>query len=405
VAPVSVEDSAGRVAGPDSSGGSDSPSKAREASGGERSPWARPAEGSPGSASMPVQSGPEADGGGSPPAGQQSWGAPRAVEPGGQWGRDASGMPVWEGPRTDDQAGAGTPGQAGDPAGPGGGAPTAPARCYRHPNREAFVSCQRCGRPICPDCMRPAAVGFHCPEEGKAAAQDRPVARTQFGGRADQASSGLVTKVLVGLCLVAYLLEGVPGLTGSGKVNRFTLDYSLIGVEIAAKHEYWRLVTAAFLHGSLLHIAFNMYALFLLGSQLEAILGRVRYLALFFACAIGGNTLSYVVHGAGTFSYGASTAIFGFFAAYYLIARRLRVNTSQILIVVGINLAITFTISNIDKWGHIGGLATGVVLGLLYAYVPPRRAGLQALGTVAVVALLIVAAVLKSQSMTNVLTS
>ncbi len=248
--------------------------------------------------------------------------------------------------------------------------------------------------------MRPAAVGFHCPEE-TGAARSAP-APTQFGGRADQASSGLVTKILIGLCLVAYVLEGVPGLTGTSHYNQFTLNYSLIGGDIAEHHEYWRLVTAAFLHGSVLHILFNMYALFLLGTQLEAILGRARYLALFFACAIGGNTLSYVIHGESAFSYGASTAIFGFFAAYYLIARRLRVNTSQILIVVGINLLITFSISGIDKWGHIGGLATGVVMGLLYAYVPARRVALQALGTAAVFAVLVVAAVLNSQSLTAV---
>jgi membrane associated rhomboid family serine protease len=265
--------------------------------------------------------------------------------------------------------------------------------------------------------MRPAAVGFHCPEEGKAPGQAQATPRNQFGGRADQASSGLVTKILVGLCLLAYVLEGFPGLTGSSTMNWFTADFSLIGSQIADKHQYYRLVTAAFLHGSVLHIVFNMYALYLLGTQLEAALGRVRFLALFFVCAIGGNTLSYVVHGGDggmvhdsqgyliyghqAFSFGASTAIFGFFAAYYLIARRLRVNTNQILIVVGINLAITFTLSAIDKWGHIGGLATGLLLGLLYAYVPPRRVALQAAGTVAVLALLVLAAVLESHTVTT----
>ncbi|MBL7489896.1 rhomboid family intramembrane serine protease [Frankia sp. AgB1.9] len=382
---MSVEEPGGAASGS---------SEAEPASTAAPSPWERPTgAGTP--PTMPKQSEPGDSAPG--PGHQQVWGAPQQGGSSGLWARDASGMPVWE--EADEPSGRSTPG-SGHPAPgvPAGGQSGQSNRCYRHPDRDAFVSCQRCGRPICPDCMRPAAVGFHCPEE--AAAARTPASPTQFGGRADRDSSGLITKILIGICLVAYVLEGVPGLTGTSHVNQFTLDYSLIGVDIAQKHEYWRLVTAAFLHGSVLHIAFNMYALFLLGTQLEAILGRVRYLALFFACAIGGNTLSYVIHDEKAFSYGASTAIFGFFAAYYLIARRLRVNTNQILIVVGINLLITFSISGIDKWGHIGGLATGVVLGLLYAYVPARRVAIQALGTAAVLAILIVAAVLNTQSLT-----
>jgi membrane associated rhomboid family serine protease len=240
--------------------------------------------------------------------------------------------------------------------------------------------------------MRPASVGFHCPEEGGA----RPrAARSPIVG-----TSGLITKILVGLCVLAYVLQGLPGLAGGSGVNTFTANYALYGYAIAYDHEYWRLVTAAFLHASVFHILFNMYALFLLGTQLEAVLGRVRFIALFFACAIGGNTLSYLMNGNQTFSVGASTAIFGFFAAYYIVARRLRIDTRQILIVVGINLVITFTISNIDKWGHVGGLAVGALLGLLYAYVPRRLIALQVLGTVAVVGVLLAAAVLNSAALT-----
>ncbi|WP_007519360.1 MULTISPECIES: rhomboid family intramembrane serine protease [Pseudofrankia] len=363
--------------------------------GDERSPWARPT----GAGEPPAESAPAASPG---QHGHPGWGTPPGPPP---------AQVSWGAPRVDgaapDGPAQGGPGQGARPGGggnagqaPGSGPSGQQTRCYRHPEREAYVFCQRCGRPICPDCMRPASVGFHCPEEQGASPRPQRQPRTALGGRA-QASSGLVTKILIGLCLVAYVLQGVPGLTGTSRINQFTIDYSLIGVKIALDDEYWRLVTAAFLHGSVLHILFNMYALFLLGTQLEAVLGRARYLALFFACAIGGNTLSYLMSGERTFSYGASTAIFGFFAAYYLIARRLRLNTNQILIVVGINLVITFTISGIDKWGHLGGLGTGLLLGLLYAYVPSRRVALQALGTGAVVAVLLVAAVLNSQSLTS----
>ncbi|WP_235433621.1 rhomboid family intramembrane serine protease [Protofrankia coriariae] len=276
--------------------------------------------------------------------------------------------------------------------------------CYRHADRETYVSCQRCGRPICPECMRPAAVGFHCPEEGAAASRRGATSRrpiNSLGGQARIRHPGLITQLLIGLCVAAYALQGLPGLSGSGPDNTFTLDYSLYGPGIAANDEYYRLLTAAFLHAGVLHILFNMYALYLLGSQLEQILGRVRYLALFVVCAIGGNTLSYLINGWNTFSVGASTAVFGFFAAYYVIARRLRADTSAILIIVGINLIITFTIARIDKWGHIGGLVTGLVVGVIYAYVPTRRGWAQAVAVGAVLAALLLAAALRTSAVTS----
>ncbi len=251
--------------------------------------------------------------------------------------------------------------------------------------------------------MRPASVGFHCPEEGRAegeriAPREREP-RTTLGGRAQLARQGLVTQILIGLCVVSYILQGAPGLTGDDTSNRFTDDFAMIGFRIAADDQYYRLLTAAFLHAGVLHILFNMYALYLLGFQLEAILGRARYLGLFVAGAVGGNTLSYLLGGLHTASVGASTAIFAFFAAYYVIARRLRVDSRQILVVLGINLLITFSFSSIDKWGHLGGLATGLIIGLIYAYVPPRRAWAQAGGVVGMIALLLVAAVAKSSAL------
>ncbi len=310
---------------------------------------------------------------------------------------------------------------AGPPGVPDGWTPAAQARnvqsqnipsssdrpvphCYRHDNRETYVSCQRCGRPICPECMRPAPVGFHCPEEAGAAARRGDGAARRpgsgFGGRAVMGRPGLVTQVLIGLCVVAYFLQGLPGLSGSGTDNTFTQDYSLYGPSIASNNEYYRLVTAAFLHANILHILFNMYALYLLGYQLEQILGRTRYLALFVVCAVGGNTLSYLLNGFNTFSVGASTAVFGFFAAYYVIARRLRADTSAILVIVGINLVITFTISRIDKWGHIGGLVVGLLVGAVYAYIPPRRGRLQAAAVGGILGALFLAAVVRTSTLT-----
>ncbi|MCK9893205.1 rhomboid family intramembrane serine protease [Frankia sp. AgB32] len=249
--------------------------------------------------------------------------------------------------------------------------------------------------------MRPAAVGFQCPEEGATGGSGRAPreARTVLGGRVRTAQQALVTQLLIAACVVAYVLQGAPGISGGSNSNQFTNDYAMIGFRIAENDQYYRLLTAAFLHAGVLHILFNMYALYLLGYQLEAMLGRARYLGLFVAGAVGGNTLSYLLGGLSTASVGASTAIFAFFAAYYVIARRLRVDSRQILIVLGINLAITFSFSSIDKWGHIGGLAVGALVGLIYAYVPRRFALAQAGGVVGIVVLLFVAAAAKSAAL------
>ncbi len=328
-----------------------------------------------------------------------------------------------------------------DPADSSDAAPV-PPHCYRHPDRETYVSCVRCGRPICPDCMNQASVGFQCPEElrdggsagsgrssgsgsgdradrpsrtwarsgGGAARQASNPARrvhTRFGGDPAHAGRPVVTQVLVAVCVLAYLLQGAPGLglDASGRSNEFTDRFFLNGYAIAEQHQYYRLLTAAFLHVSLLHILFNMYALYLLGFQLEAALGRVRFLALFLVSSVGGSTLSFLVHGLQASSLGASTGIFGMFAAYYLVARRMQVNTGPILIVVGINLALTFFVAGIDKFGHVGGLITGAVIGLILTTVPPRQRVLQGALVGAVFVALIVAVAIKVESLPSLFPS
>lgn len=289
--------------------------------------------------------------------------------------------------------------------GPYGGPPEptvpAPAHCYRHPDRETYVSCSRCGRPICPECMRPASVGFHCPEDVREAQQGRRPARTALGGVAGRGLTerGRLTQGLVALCVVAFVLQGLPlgGLTTGPTLNRFTADLSANGFGIQAG-EYYRLLTATFLHVSLLHLAFNMYALYLLGTQLERLLGAWRYLSLFVVCGVAGSVLTYVVQGPAVDGIGASTSIFGFFAAFLVVARRLRVDTGGIVAVIAINLVITFVVPGIGVYGHLGGLGAGLLLGAVYAYVPPRRGVLQAALTFLLLAALLAAAVAKTQT-------
>ena len=288
--------------------------------------------------------------------------------------------------------------------------------CYRHTDRETYVHCVRCDRPICPDCMREAPVGHQCVEcvkEGARAVRSitapyetKKTTRPSRGPNpVSEALKGNVTKLLLGLNILAFFLQqGLSGgINGGGRVNQFTVNYANIGgakgIGGLADGEYYRLITAAFLHAGLLHIAFNMFALYQLGSVLERLLGTWRYLALYAAGAVGGNTLSYIVHGATTYSLGASTAIFGIFAAFFVIVKRQGGDTSQLVALIVINLVLTFTVSSIDKFGHVGGLLVGGLVGLIYTRVPRDKPQLQAGMVAGTIVALVLLCVLKTASL------
>ena len=167
------------------------------------------------------------------------------------------------------------------PVEPGAGQqPAGPSVCPRHPDREAYVRCQRCGRPACPECQRPAPVGIQCVDCVREAAQTVPRTRTVLGGRATDGRP-VVTYSLIGLCVAVFLAQWVS--------DDVTNDYAFM--PILGWTEPWRFVTAMFLHApqSLLHIGFNMYALYILGTYLEPLLGRARFLALYLISGIGGQ--------------------------------------------------------------------------------------------------------------------
>ncbi|HVF04424.1 MAG TPA: rhomboid family intramembrane serine protease [Frankiaceae bacterium] len=265
--------------------------------------------------------------------------------------------------------------------------------CYRHPDRETYVRCTRCDRPICPDCMNTAAVGFQCPECVREGNKTVRQARTTFGGRVGEDAN--VTKVLVGICVVAFVVQLAS--------DKFTFDYAANGMAIASG-EYYRLITSAFLHSDdfLLHIVFNMYALLAFGSQVERHLGGVRFLLLYLVAALGGSVLSLMFSSPYGLALGASGAVFGLFGAYFVMARKLRGDTSQIVVLVVINLAIGFAAGGyIDNWAHIGGLLTGAAVAFVYTQVPRGRnqAALQFAGVAVVAALLVAATVVRTDDL------
>ena len=283
-------------------------------------------------------------------------------------------------------------------------------RCYRHPDRITYVSCTRCGRPICPDCMRPASVGFQCPEEVKETRRTTRAPRTVLGGRV-QAGGRDVTSVLIGINVVIFVIMTASGtgfISGSpsllfarfadlpGHIEILNADQThratLNGV---ANGEWYRLVTSMFMHFGIIHLALNMYVLLLVGPPLEKSLGRIRFTALYLIAGFGGSVASFVFGSVTELGAGASGAIFGLFGAYYIVARRIGAETGPILATIGINIAISFAISNIDIRAHLGGLATGALVGAIMAYAPrgPYRTWIQAGGSAVVLAALVVAAV------------
>lgn len=275
----------------------------------------------------------------------------------------------------------------------------APApRCYRHPERETWISCARCRRPICPDCMRPASVGFHCPECVAEAARTVRAPRT-LGGGAVPTRPGLVTMGLVALNVLAFLPFLVGGPLGQqvyawGTMLGVSRPFGGVGeVPGVAEGAYWRLLTSAFLHAGILHIAFNMYALVLFGPMLERLLGWARFLALYVTCAVSGSVMAYWFSGPLTPTLGASGAVFGLFGAALVLLYQRGQDVSFLLILLGFNVVLSFR-DGISWQGHFGGLVAGLLIGAVVAYAPrPRRDAAQ-LTVYAVLAIGLVAATL-----------
>ncbi len=273
--------------------------------------------------------------------------------------------------------------------------PTAEPVCPRHPDRVSYVRCQRCERPVCPECQRPASVGVQCVDCVREQAAQHPTARTTFGGRLGDGRP-VVTQLLVAACAVVFVLQLVPGL---GVTERLAYAPYLTVAEP------WRLVTSAFVHQTsfLPHILFNMYLLWMVGALLENRFGRARFAALYLLCALGGS-VGYLLladrgdpqswYGAVV---GASGAVFGLFGALLVVNRRLGLENRGLLVFFAINAAIGFFPgANIAWQAHLGGLVTGVLAALVLVHAPvARRSALQGTGLAAVLALLVGLAALK----------
>lgn len=257
--------------------------------------------------------------------------------------------------------------------------------CPRHPDRISYVTCQRCSRPACPDCQVTAAVGTQCVDCVREANKQLPTTRTVFGGKATDGRP-LVTYVLIAINVVVFGLQMLlPGFsTHVVYAGLYTSPY--------LEPEPWRMLTSTFAHSTSFigHIAFNMYALFICGRVLEPMLGRLRFLALYLAAGLGGSVAVLLIADPRVPVLGASGAVFGLFAAMFVLLRARGVQTMQIVVLIAINLAIGFVFPGIAWEAHVGGLVVGAAAAAVMAYAPKgrQRGVMQWAGTALLVLLL-----------------
>lgn len=255
--------------------------------------------------------------------------------------------------------------------------------CYRHPSRQSFVLCQRCGRTICPDCQTVGAVGVTCPECMSEQRASAPRTKSALLTRMTGQGAPVVTYSLIGITLLVFVLQVLPVIGG-----QVTGALWYAGVySHPGSFEPWRMITAMFVHstGFIFHVLLNMYTLWIFGQLLEQLLGRWRFLALYLIGGFAGSVGVLLLSDPLTPVVGASGAIFGLMGAFLVIQRRLGGDAKQLLVLVGINLVIGFIPGmNIAWQAHLGGLIGGAIVGLIF--VETRKRDQQKLQIVLLVA-------------------
>ncbi|GAB3853075.1 rhomboid family intramembrane serine protease [Nocardioides maradonensis] len=263
--------------------------------------------------------------------------------------------------------------------------------CYRHPGRETHIRCQRCDKAICPDCMRDAAVGFQCPDCVKEGRKTTRSGRTAYGGLVPE-KPGAVTMVLIGINAVVWLVIQATGRYGSWIYQHFALApagtcpaYPAIADrrvceqlpngqwETGIAHAPWELITSTFTHVEILHIGFNMYALWVLGPQLEQVLGRARYVALYLLSALAGSVAVLWLADPAVSTVGASGAVFGLMAALVVIGTRVKADLSSLWLWIGLNAVLSFTLAHVSWQGHLGGFIGGAIVTAALVYAPRQN--------------------------------
>jgi membrane associated rhomboid family serine protease len=281
---------------------------------------------------------------------------------------------------------------------PAGGPPQAETHvCVRHPDRPTGLRCTRCDRPACPQCLREAPVGMQCVDCVSAGARSTPRARFR------RASTPVVVPTLIAINVAVFVLTVVnAGSVADNASGSLFAATALAPVQVAGGG-WWRLVTSGFLHIGLLHLVFNMIALWFIGRDVELVLGRLRFSVLYGVSLLGGSAAVMLFGNPVGQVAGASGAIFGLMGALIVLLRRLQLPMTSALVIVGLNVVLSLTVPGISLLGHLGGLVVGVVVAAGMVHGPARSrpaAGLVVAG--GVLAVLVVAILLRDVSFGSV---
>lgn len=266
--------------------------------------------------------------------------------------------------------------------------------CYRHPDRQSFVLCQRCARTVCAECQTEAPVGVICPEcmhasaaAGAGSARGmrvlparRPRGGNRFGRMRPASSDSVWRRLFGGDSPVTYAIIAITTIAGIAQVISSTVGNDWVTLAGAYSGQYtdlrhenaagnlafepWRMLTSAFLHLGLLHYLFNMLSAWIFGRALEPVIGSLRFGVLYVVSALGGS-LAVALINPNAWVVGASGAIFGLFAAWFVVLRTSGQDTTSMLILIGLNVAVSFTNPGVSWEAHIGGLVLGLACGAL----------------------------------------
>lgn len=284
---------------------------------------------------------------------------------------------------------------AGPPVPPpygGGPPPGAPAVCVRHPDRATGLSCTRCGRPACIDCLREASVGHQCVDCVQQA--DRGVRRATTVAGAEPGGRSVVVPTLIGLNAAVFAWTVIQ----AASINRNTAaplfrEWALVP-GLVQQGEWWRVVTSGFLHIGPIHLLFNMWALWVLGRDLETVLGRGRFLAVYLVSLLGGAAAVMLFYGPTDSVAGASGAVFGLMGALAVVLRRLKVPTGQVIALIAVNVVISVLIPGISLIGHLGGLVVGAAATAALVYAPARNRTAVQVGALSALTAVVLAVIL-----------